>query len=91
MKSNCINMKRSIFWDTTPCSPLVDFQQSTQQYIPEDRTLNNHHCKNLKSYKLYQTSKEWFMAKNIYVQLNPVDDNVRKFHNYLTQGGKQLR
>jgi hypothetical protein len=43
-----------------PCSPLkvsghfggmsVDFQQTTQRYIPEDRTLYNHLCENLKSY-----------------------------------------
>jgi hypothetical protein len=28
----------------------VDFQLTTQRYIPEDNTLHNHHCKNLKSY-----------------------------------------
>jgi hypothetical protein len=28
----------------------VDFQQTTQHYIPEDSTLHNHHCENLKSY-----------------------------------------
>jgi hypothetical protein len=27
----------------------VDFQQCTQCYIPEDRTVHNHHCENLKS------------------------------------------
>jgi hypothetical protein len=27
-----------------------DFQQTTWRYIPEDRTLHKHHCKNLKSY-----------------------------------------
>jgi hypothetical protein len=29
---------------------LVDFQQTTCRYIPEDSTLHNHHCENLKSY-----------------------------------------
>jgi hypothetical protein len=29
----------------------VDFQRITGRYIPEDRTLHNHLCENLKSYK----------------------------------------
>jgi hypothetical protein len=29
----------------------VDFQQATQLYIPEDGTLDNHCCENLKFYK----------------------------------------
>jgi hypothetical protein len=29
----------------------VDFQQATRRYTPEDRTLHNHHCDILKSYK----------------------------------------
>jgi hypothetical protein len=28
----------------------VEFQQTTWRYIPEDRTLHNHRCENLKSY-----------------------------------------
>jgi hypothetical protein len=28
----------------------VDFQCTTLRYIPEDCTLHNHHCENLKSY-----------------------------------------
>jgi hypothetical protein len=34
------------------CSPetSVDFQRTTRRYIPEDRTLHNHRCENLKSY-----------------------------------------
>jgi hypothetical protein len=28
----------------------VDFQRTTRCYIPEDRTLHNHRCENLKSY-----------------------------------------
>jgi hypothetical protein len=31
----------------------ADFQQTTQHYIPDDRTLHNHHCENLKFYKKY--------------------------------------
>jgi hypothetical protein len=29
----------------------VDFQQTTRHYIPEDSTLYNHRCENLKSYE----------------------------------------
>jgi hypothetical protein len=29
---------------------VVDFQWTTQHYIPEDSTFHNHHCENLKSY-----------------------------------------
>jgi hypothetical protein len=31
---------------------LVDFQRTTRRYIPEEGTLHNHRCENLKSYKL---------------------------------------
>jgi hypothetical protein len=30
----------------------VDFQRTTRRYIPEDSTLHNHRCENLKSYIL---------------------------------------
>jgi hypothetical protein len=29
---------------------MVDFQRTTWRYVPEDGTLYNHHCENLKSY-----------------------------------------
>jgi hypothetical protein len=29
---------------------MVDFQRTAQRYIPEDRTLHNRRCENLKSY-----------------------------------------
>jgi hypothetical protein len=34
------------------CSPetSVDFYRTTRRYIPEDCTLHNHRCENLKSY-----------------------------------------
>jgi hypothetical protein len=31
----------------------VDFQQTTRRYIPEDSTLHNHRCENLKSYIIF--------------------------------------
>jgi hypothetical protein len=34
----------------------VNFQRTTQRYIPEDRTLRNQCCENLKSYKLSEVS-----------------------------------
>jgi hypothetical protein len=36
------------------CSPKMsgDFQWTIWHYIPEERTFHNHHCDNLKSYKL---------------------------------------
>jgi hypothetical protein len=31
----------------------VDFQQTTERYTPEDNTLHNHRCENLKSYIVF--------------------------------------
>jgi hypothetical protein len=39
----------------------VDFQQTEWHYIPEDRTLHNHHCENVKSYILYHCPREFFV------------------------------
>jgi hypothetical protein len=36
---------------TCPSKTSVDFQQTAHRYIPEDRTLHNHQCENLKSCK----------------------------------------
>jgi hypothetical protein len=33
----------------------ADFQRTTRHYIPEDRTLNDHSCENLKSYNSKST------------------------------------
>jgi hypothetical protein len=35
---------------------VVDFQQTTQHYIPEDNTLHNHRCENLKLLPFLVTS-----------------------------------
>jgi hypothetical protein len=41
----------------------VDFQRTTQRYNPEDKTLHNHRCENLKSYAVWKkfadVSEEW--------------------------------
>jgi hypothetical protein len=36
---------------TCPFKTLVDFQQTTQQCIPQDRTLHNHKHENIESYR----------------------------------------
>jgi hypothetical protein len=33
---------------TFPPKRLADFRRSTRRYIPEDRTVHNHRCENLK-------------------------------------------
>jgi hypothetical protein len=38
-------MEATYSYETT-----VDFQRPTRRYIPEDRTLDDHRCENLKSY-----------------------------------------
>jgi hypothetical protein len=45
-------MKIGSSWD-------VVFQRTTQHYIPEDRTLHNHQCENLKSYTAYCQLPAW--------------------------------
>jgi hypothetical protein len=89
-------LKSTIYWDMTPCSPLnvnrrfgatyrlhlqgrrisrarnqresrsqvdgsdmFEFQQTRQRYIPEDSTLHNHRCENLKSYNLSVVIETW--------------------------------
>jgi hypothetical protein len=59
-------MKSIFFWDMTPCSALsgtrrfggtyrlhlqgCTTQRTTRRHIPEEDTLQNHRCENLKSY-----------------------------------------
>jgi hypothetical protein len=47
----------------------VDFQWTAQHYIAEDRTLPNHHCENLRLYKIvsiFQINKDGsFLIKDI--------------------------
>jgi hypothetical protein len=52
-----MTLKSIFFWDMTPCSAL----SGTRRHIPEEDTLQNHRCENLKSYKgwlyLYEIAK----------------------------------
>jgi hypothetical protein len=41
-----LKMEATCFYETP-----VDFQQDTGRYIPEDMTLRNNRCKNVKSYE----------------------------------------
>jgi hypothetical protein len=54
----CIYMKKKKELYSSETS--VDFQRTTRRYIPEDSTLHNHRCENLKSYivicSVYRTS-----------------------------------
>jgi hypothetical protein len=48
---SCFAYYSTLKMDATCSSETsVDFQQTTRCYIPEDRTLHNHCCENLKSY-----------------------------------------
>jgi hypothetical protein len=46
-------MKSRVFWDTMPCSHIVDSDLTTLQYIPEDSGLNTRRRENLKSHTTY--------------------------------------
>jgi hypothetical protein len=63
-RKDALALKSALLWIITPCSPLrvndvseehiasrfrVVFQRTTRRYIPEDDTLQNHRCENLKS------------------------------------------
>jgi hypothetical protein len=38
--------------ETFTSETSADFQRTTRRYIPADRTLRNHRCVNLRSYKI---------------------------------------
>jgi hypothetical protein len=71
-----IRMKQAanrVFLAATYCSEtLANFQWTTRNLFPEDRTLNNHHLENLKSYILFFSLKKFsgefhcFIAKVSY-------------------------
>jgi hypothetical protein len=56
-------LKSIFFWDMTPCSALSctrrssetsgTSQRTTRRHIPEEDTLQNHRCENLKSYIIH--------------------------------------
>jgi hypothetical protein len=48
---SCLAYTSTLKMEATYSSEMsVDFQQTTQPYNPEDRTLHIHRCENLKSY-----------------------------------------
>jgi hypothetical protein len=50
----------------------VDTQRTTRRYIPEDGTLHNHRCENLKSYNLIFLchSRELFLITVVIIKQN---------------------
>jgi hypothetical protein len=53
MLVSCVAYSSTLKMEVTCCfKTLADFQQTTQQYIPENRNLRNHCCENLKYYSL---------------------------------------
>jgi hypothetical protein len=50
----------------------IDFQRTTRRYIPEDSTLHNHYCKNLKSYMTlcvsYEVGTELLFFSSVFSQ-----------------------
>jgi hypothetical protein len=49
---SCLAYSSTLKMEATCSSEMsVAFQRTTRRYIPEDRTLHNHRCENLKSYK----------------------------------------
>jgi hypothetical protein len=47
---SCLAYSLTLKMEATCSSEMVNFQQTTQHYTPDDRTLHNHQCENLKSY-----------------------------------------
>jgi hypothetical protein len=50
----------------------IDFQRTTRLSIPDDRTLHNHRCENLQSYKVYVV----LQSKETYTVLNLVSKKI---------------
>jgi hypothetical protein len=48
---------------------LVDFSRTTGRYIPEDSTLHNHRCENLKSFSYLMALKEMYRQWTLYLSL----------------------
>jgi hypothetical protein len=60
----------------------VDTQRTTQRYFPEDRTLHNHRCENLKSYIWMEIMKKYIIKLQSYwlpYRLKRLKENSRKF------------
>jgi hypothetical protein len=47
----------------------VDFQQTMQCYIPEDRNLHNYLCENCRSYSIVSTISTWFIWACLFFRL----------------------
>jgi hypothetical protein len=56
--SSTLEMEATCFSETS-----AHFQRATRRYIPEDRTLHNHRCKNLRSYGVRRDYGEYETIK----------------------------
>jgi hypothetical protein len=88
-----VNVKILVFWDVTPCSPVVvhrrfgrtsvNFFQTTRRHIPEDGTLYSHRCENLISNEvvpLYQTKRRHSQKTAVFnMSLYIYSDELSKF------------
>jgi hypothetical protein len=63
----------------------VDFQRTTQRYIPEDSTLHNHRCENLKSHSPH--SFLGFVHRLAF----PTEHSVSELHLFSFSGEKERR
>jgi hypothetical protein len=54
MLVSCLTYSSTLKMETKCSSEMsVEYQRTTQRYIPEDITLHNHRCENLNSYLSY--------------------------------------
>jgi hypothetical protein len=60
--SSILNMEEISFSET-----FVDFQRVTRRYIPEDSTIHNRRCENLKSYKFSNYNITWIRITKCHV------------------------
>jgi hypothetical protein len=93
--SSTLKMERIFSSETS-----VDFQRTTRRYIPEDSTLQNHPCENLKSYTILtvvrrepvtMTESNYLYIGYKYSNVTPVSKLTLFWlydHNSLLSGGK---
>jgi hypothetical protein len=58
----------------------VDTQRTTRRYMPEDETLHNHRCENLKSY-IYESWFQYFGKLVLYRKA--AEQNINKMYKYM--------
>jgi streptogramin lyase len=62
----------------------VDFQRTTRCCIPEDRTLHNHRCENLRSYVLDDFGRLWYISQIygfLWARISPVAEGLLNYQH----------